>query len=426
MYTVYMYNMHTVSLICENTGSSRCTRYIRSTQSRTHTMPLPIGPAQPRSALHVYRHLLREASYLPPVCRAQIEPRIRYRFRKHRNDLAPGPRVQAARHEFRNLRAANLGSKDRMYHVMLLTFGRSGWRRRALFTELRQVEQPATSDALEQALQHSTSHGDWLEQWDTKKIILFLKSQASHSPRNSPWPKVTSTKLDPASVIPETNIWGKPFHEKVARTKEMAWWKKCAYRTLPPLPRSEWELLKQLALGKAGPEWDVPSRRTPIAPGTTAAKEKSSADAWDWEKYAIMPIRDIERHKSRRLRIYFETTSEHADSSLGGPAIGVHKYTPRFWRRLYALVWQMTPMMEKTLDGSKGGWNITWGGAPLELAPTTSAHSELFEGVDASTGFLLEGSNRKPQKKGRGNNSDGEQKKAQGRAPRPGTTANIE
>lgn len=361
--------------------------------------------------MHVYRDILREASYLPPVCRAQIEPRIKNRFRKHRHDATPGPRLQMARHEFRNLRAANLGSKDRMYRVLLFTFGRAGWRRRALFTEMRKIEQPASSDALKQALEDEPARGDWLDQWDTKKLMVFIKSQAAHNPRDTPWPKITSAKarLDPATAVPDVNAWGVPFHEKVQRTKTMTWWKRCAYRILPPLPRSEWELLKQLALGKAGPEWDMPARRT-AASATFATP--APVDDWDWEKYAVKPIRDIERPNSRRLRIYSGITSnpgENEETIRGGPAIGIHKYTLRFWRRLYGMVWQMTPMMEKTADGSQGGWKITWGGSPTILPTATSAHDAFFEGVDSSDGRLLEGSTRKEKKK-RGNSSGGGEK----------------
>ncbi|KAL1888893.1 hypothetical protein Sste5346_009277 [Sporothrix stenoceras] len=362
-------------------------------------MPPPGLVKKTYNPLHIYRSLLREASYLPPVCRAQIDPRIRVRFRRHRKDQAPEKRLRQALHGFRNLRAANLGDMGRMRRVLLLTFGRIGWRRHDLLEDLCRQTQPANSAQLEDQIRETqaASPRDWLESWNKEKILAFAKSQSSRTLHNSPRPEMTWRKLDPKSAIPPMNIWGKPFADKPARSKEMKWWKMCLNRILPPLPRGEWELLEQLATGVAGSQWNVPARRplattaTPSAPSTSSLQDASGVEpaadgdieAWDWEKYLSGPVRAVERPNSRRFRLASNPFPTPASSPYDGPAIGFHNYTPRFWRRLYREIWQLTAVMEEKAGGRAKGWQITWGGTPLRPLQPTAASLEFFEGVDS-------------------------------------------
>lgn len=100
------------------------------------------------------------------------------------------------------------------------------------------------------------------------------------------------------------------------------------------------------------------------------------------------PIRAVERPNSRLFRLSSGYDSALPGSPYDGQAIGFHNYTPRFWRRLYGEVWQLTSVMERKSGGPLNGWDTTWGGTPLRpISPSTSSF-EFFEGVD-SKGALL-------------------------------------
>ncbi|KJR84907.1 uncharacterized protein SPSK_09470 [Sporothrix schenckii 1099-18] len=367
-------------------------------------MSPPSGFKRAYNPLHVYRSLLREASYLPPVCRTRIEPRIRFRFRRHRADPNPEKRLRQALHDFRNLRAANLGDMDRMRKVMMLSFGRIGWRRHELLADLCRLKQPDNSGQLEDQLReaHATAPRDWLGTWDKGKILAFARSQAGRNLRNSPRPNFSSKRLEPRTAVPAMNIWGKPFAEKPARLKEKKWWKQCANRILPPLPRGEWELLKQLATGEAGSHWAVPSRRSSAASAVTSLQDTLPAadggiETWDWEKYLAGPVRAVERSNSRRFRLASRPFPAPLSSPFDGPAIGYHNYTPRFWRRLYGEIWQLTAVMESKAGGQASGWDITWGGTSLQPLSPTAASLEFFEGVDSKGALPLRSSGEQPK-----------------------------
>lgn len=358
----------------------------------------PLQTPVPRCALHLYRHLLRESSYLPPVCRPFISERINRRFHKHRRDADPAPSLRQAGHGLRYLRAANAGDMARMRRVLLLAFGRIGRRRRELLDRLIRKDPPADSAALQELIRAEErplgEPDDWLTKWDVGKIQTFLASQAQAGIRSSPRPDIKSTQLDPRKNIPTENIWGRPLHPRLARTKLKKAWKKLIDRVLPPVAEGEWELLRDLASGKkAGPEWEIPTRRT-LARRDDKAGSEAQGQEWHWAPYTVKPIRQVERKNSRPLKLMTGTAG--GNSSLpGSPPAKVHNYTARFWRRFYAQIWQMTATMEKKPGGE--GWNIKWGSTRLVLSPPAAGHAEFFQGV-SSDGKLL-GTPAKGQKK---------------------------
>lgn len=344
-------------------------------------MPPPLGLSGHPNPIHLYRSLLREATYLPPACRNHIEPRIRLRFRNHRRDPAPSSRLRRASHGLRYLRAANRGDLVRMRRIVMMAFGRIGWRRQELMGELRLPEQPSSSAQLAERLAEAGPVSDWLDRWNTEKLLAFAKSQSQHKLHNSPRPQVNPKRLDPAEAVPPVNSWGRPFVPKVARSKLKKWWKSLAHRVLPPLPRGEWELLRKLATGQVGAEWTAPPARAVARAGPGPVADVLSG--WDWERYATRPIRAVDRPRSRRFRVSFAADRDVPVSLYDGPAIGIHRYTPRLWRRLYAEIWQMSATMEPRTDKAGGGWTITWGGMPTQLLQPTAASLEFFEGVDS-------------------------------------------
>lgn len=351
------------------------------------------------STLHTYRHLLREASYLPPICQPYITEQIRSRFDKHKYDRPNNPetkhRIRQARHDLRFLWAANNGLLNNMKRILLLVFGRTGKRRSELIHDLVRREPPSDSDELECALtrglearRYKARDGtlkerapDWLDKWDTDKLQSFASSQSRTNPAASPRPDIKAKQVDPAKKLPEADNWGRPLAATLARSKMRKGYKALANRLLPPVAKSEWDMLRALAMGEADRSlWEMPPRRPRAIQPDGELGDAAKAKDWDWQAYATQPVRSIERGKSRSQRA---RTGEEVDGPYeqGNPR-GLHRYTPRLWRRLFGTIWEMTSVMEGS-PGKNGRPNIAWGLVQTNKdAPVAAAsHAVFFEGV---------------------------------------------
>lgn len=358
----------------------------------------------------IYRLLLREASYLPPLCQSYAKDQIRTRFRKHIYDPVDDPhtkvRVRKAQHDLRHLWAANHGMVDNMFRILMRTYGRVGKRRRDLIHNLLRPEPPADSEELAQQIEQQRrqdaedpSQGDkklppdWLDKWNTDKLLALAASQA----RQSFWsPKAELKKrADPEAAIPEKNVWDRPLPAKLKKSKLRKEYKTLIEKVMPPVGRDEWETLRLLATGEADKSlWQMPARR-PLAqspPGISheetgdaaAAEDGSSSSsrdkAWNWKAYATQAVRHIERGSSRSQK---GRTGEQGEAPYGlGAPIGMRNYDrTRLWKRLYAKIWAMTPVMEKTA-GTKTGWQVEWGRVKREVPVATLAQMDWFEGAE--------------------------------------------
>jgi hypothetical protein len=359
--------------------------------------PLVLSPADP--TLHIYRGLLREASYLPPICQPYIRQQIVSRFRRHAADQPICPqtrrRIRRAHHDLRFLYAANNGLVDNLYRVLLLVFGRIGSRRRLLIHELLRQDPPVDSEQLEAAIARDTHarsytakdgslaqrHPDWLDKWDTEKLRTLATSQARRGPAHSPRPDIRASQTNPAARLPATNIWGRPLPAVLARSKLRKEYVRLINRILPPLPSSDWQTLRALALGHADSSalCQMPPRRSHPAP---LLGDHDASTRWCWHAYATQPVRAVERASSRsqRGRNGYPVPGPHGQDA----AIGLHKYTPRLMRRLFAKVWEMTPTMEAR-PGAEGEWDITWGKVPKDVPVAAAAHGSFFEGIPKAT-----------------------------------------
>lgn len=338
----------------------------------------------PRTTLHLYRHLLREATYLPPAVKPFFWDRIRARFRLHRRDPEPHARIQKAQKDLRYLRSANAGHLLRMRRVLMMGFGRTGRRRRELINELIQKTEAreAEADKRTNSVRPEGNRGspdedvfwdDWLSHWDKAKVLALARAQASVDLPETPLP--TGKITDPHKLVPTENVWGKPLAKKLARSKLRKEYKSLVKRLLPPVEEPEWELLRSLATGQAGPEYDAPKRRT------VATSEGSSQHAWDWKDYVLKPVRAADADRSRQLR----SLSGEVDDTSPFPrsAIGVHRFTGRSWRRLYADIWRTTATMKEREN--KQSWETKWGKLEVKISGPTAPQAEFFEGI-ASTG----------------------------------------
>lgn len=293
-------------------------------------------------------------------------------------------RISKAHQDLRYLRSANAGHSHRMRRVLMMGFGRTGRRRRELISDLVQksglpgVDGTVPSD-LDKGWGVASSAGedvlwdDWLANWNRSKVLALAKTQRSIDlPEMSlPTGKIT----DPYKSVPTENIWGKPLAKKLARSKLKKEFKSLIKRLLPPVEVSEWQLLRSLANGEAGPKYDTPKRRT------VAISEGATKNSWEWKDYILKPVRAADAGKSRKLR----SLSGQVDdtSPFPRPPLGLHSFTERSWRRLYTEIWRMTPTMEK--QKNQKDWDTKWGKPELKIAGLNSPQAEFFKGI-SSTG----------------------------------------
>jgi hypothetical protein len=268
-----------------------------------------------------------------------------------------------------------------MRRVLFLAFGRIGRRRRELLDRLVRKEPPTDSAALQEMIRAEAPNepDDWLAKWDVKKLQAFLVAQAQSGMRSSPRPILKATQTDPAKQVPTENAFGLPLHPKPARTKLKKAWKRIIDRVLPPVTEGEWTLLRDLASGKVtGPEWEIPARR-PVAGPKNETAGRLKQQPWDWIPYVVKPIRYVERTNARPRKLMAETAADANGSLPGSQPAKLHNYTARFWRRLYAQVWQLTATMKKKPSGE--GWDVKWGSTRLSLSAPAAVHGEFFQGV---------------------------------------------
>ncbi|PHH79796.1 hypothetical protein CDD80_3789 [Ophiocordyceps camponoti-rufipedis] len=335
-------------------------------------MPVPWSPV-PASLppLSLYRHILREVSYLPPSFRANIADAIRHRFHENR---AHGPlvntRLARGRKVLRALRAANSGDTSVMTKLVYLGFGRTGFMRRRLLSEFVKHQGPSDSKTLDALLdkgeapksdaQETVEHkrkpkNDFFVRWDQPKLFQLLKSQRQQqgsAKLATSWPTSPLKSIDQDQFVPEKTIWGKPPSEILLRAKRAKWWKLTAAKMLPPLGRGEWELLGQLSEGAQDSEkWAVPQRRR-VAQTVQSTDEPAP---WDWRAHASTTVDKIERPKS----LYNQRRSGQRHKGPYELRQRKDKIPARWFRRHYIRTWLSTPNISQNANTLR--YSISWG-----------------------------------------------------------------
>jgi hypothetical protein len=354
-------------------------------------MSRPLRIPKPETPLQLYRHLLREASYLPPIARPFVEERIKTRIRDSRKDEPDRneKHIRQGHHDLRLLRAANFGDMVRMRRVLLHAFGRLGRRRRELMTSVLHRDIPNNTEELQTyaaeaaALVAQGRKLDWLDMWDVDKLRTFARSQVQAGLVNSPKATITAAQTSPDKIIPKENAWGRPLAPKLARTKLKNVWKAVADKTLPPLPKEEWEKLRDIATGQAD-EGLLPPPRRPVA---QSMHQDEKEVEWDWKSYATKPVAIVDRPANRRNKLLTGAVDDNTPTGDPEP-INCHNYTPRTLRRLLSGIWQLTATMGKKPGGR--GWDIVWGKEDFQPAPAGAGAMEFFRDFP------------EPERKGRG------------------------
>ena len=346
----------------------------------------------PSKPLHLYRHLLREATYLPPLCRPWIASRIQARFLDCRYEKDAKPHVKEAHHWLRYLRSANAGHVERLRQICYLVTGRVGKRRRQLANTFLTKTPPANTADLENTdlkvdpdAYIEGREPDWLDNWSEEKLQAVAKSQVVQQDRGKGnWPQTMRRSLDPKRTLPTENSFGRPFPKRVARNKLKRHYASILHQLLPPLPQGEWDRLKDLANGRAtGPEdFKMASRRTlaqPVLPEANEEEAGAKDEDWDWTQYATRPARKIERKSSREMKSL--TGALDQDPRGQGRPIGVRTLGSRVLRRgIYSRIFECSASMTEVPESGK--WKVQWGSSDIRLSKPAAAELRFFEGVD--------------------------------------------
>lgn len=221
------------------------------------------------NALHLYRALLRECTYLPDSqARIYLRNHVIRSYRKYlpRNHnwrtKIPLSRQVTLLHRGRKglsiLRRANEGYLKPLQNILFWTYGRKGKRRRELMNKLMVEEVPRDHKAVEALSGKERYTRDWMP---PSMVVALLRSQAGNGD-NLDRVVTGSQNLRPAPGIPEQNTWGRQMPEKRVKNLMRRWYARQVGRLLPPLPQPELERLQALSDGKIGKnEGPLPRRR---------------------------------------------------------------------------------------------------------------------------------------------------------------------
>ncbi|KAI0450050.1 hypothetical protein F5B21DRAFT_448341 [Xylaria acuta] len=363
---------------------------------------MPLQIPHPDTPLHLYRHLLRESTYLPALCRPWIASRIQQRFRDCRHRNPPERYVKQAHSSLQHLRSANAGHVGRLERLCFMATGRVGKRRRILATSQLSHRPPADTAELERSRVETTlespptpgapdagdaggaadaaaaaprSH-DWLDNWSVDMVAALARSQFTQQAKD--WPQTMRRTLDPKYIVEGRNSFGRPYSSRLLRNKLKRHWAAVLNQLMPPLPQGEWDHLASLVRGEANvDELMIPPRR-PVARSAQDSAFGSASEQWDWSQHVLKPARVVERGSSRRRKTL--TGREDQDPRGPGRPIGVRVITPRKLQRIYGRVWNMSPVVKKNPENQK--WSVSWGEHEQKISTPSTSDLVFFQGVD--------------------------------------------
>jgi hypothetical protein len=365
----------------------------------------------PAELRHVYRALLRAATYLPDsVARVYIHNHIVQRFRAVADKAAlqtnegvlpdnllaryhGSKHIASLRREANKLERAGLGGGTELKSVIMHTYGRVGRRRRELLKELLQPEDGIlTQDPAFLAKLKASSPADIPIRYPPhSKFGTLLKYQSQHTPGNAKEHAIRSIK----PKIDKENMWGRPMPLKRVANAKKRWWAETLDRILPPIPMHEWNHLRDLATG-AIPIEEVPKRRSRPASSVRLEGEENDKRLLS---YFTVPIQ-LQKGDLDKVTIADDGVSFWSKT---GPLVKVshhsqYTHTARYMRRFYANIWLLTPTMWKNPDSQT--WNIKYGADVSafysgRITAASPMDEELFDGAkDARVVKLVKASGR--------------------------------
>ncbi|KAI1002441.1 hypothetical protein K3495_g5758 [Podosphaera aphanis] len=360
------------------------------------------------NARSIYRNLLRAASYLPDLfARAYLHKEIVSQFKRaekkviggsiHYNkelprefppfrllsyDTTTHEKIVKAQKKLRILTGATLGDSKCLEKVLMLAHGRSGRRKRELIKSLIEDDPsnlPQDTAALAAIL--NVDHKKLRVEANFKagpKFKAFLQSQHDNQSK-----EVRGTIKDLQPKIPKENIWGRSLPLKRVENIKERWWATVLNKLLPPIPRDEFERLRNLSRGQA-PLDQPPRRRKPAKPLNREDKND------EWINVLKSPLREInEAHVNLIKRtpsgLVMENNKNLAQATARRLPSKKIIGCKRSMRRLYGKIWALTSYMAK--NKSTGKWTIQWGlGSSKFLAGQVNKPRKidlaLFSGIE--------------------------------------------
>lgn len=314
------------------------------------------------TGLHLFRHLLRAASYLPDdFAQLYIRNYIRHQFKRAKKPSKHTPaRLKNARSSLNTLQRAADGEIKSLTKVLHRAYGRSGRRRRELVDDLLRADAKSTPENGTTTESITAENVIKEGKWDLPRPVLnmFMRSQAAnHAPGND---RPVIRHFEPQ--ISQT-IWGRPMPLKRQRNIVKKFWASTQDKLLPPLPELEWNRLRDLATGV------IPFNRPPPRRPRAGAPGERSESLLSAVTLLKQPIRASHRPK-KDLRV----------QERGG-----HTIDARFMRRIWASVWSQSPLM--TYNGETMEWTIVWGGSRSAASQGMAGSAgrrdlELFAGMN--------------------------------------------
>lgn len=327
--------------------------------------------------LDIYRRLLRAITYLPDsYARIYLHNDVVGRFREHRPGSGPAHitlnRVKKARQSASCLERAGHGNLEDLKKVLMHTHGRAGGRRRGLIKDLLRPDEsvlPKDDAAVKELIENPKSE-EVLVRKPNPKVTFFIESQRRNHPKDSVKSKIRQLE------IPKKTIWDRAPTQKLQDSKWRAWWGQTLDKLLPPVPQHEWDHLRDLALGKE-PLEEYPKRRSRPVEKKDGREDMAYRYLQLKLKTEAAEINGATFDPERGLEVQTKSREEVLDESRE-----ISPTRPR--RRLYALIWSLTPTMSQ--DEATKQWTVTWGsgksliGAGTVTQPSAS-DMELFEGM---------------------------------------------
>lgn len=330
--------------------------------------------------IHLYRSLLREASYLPlPSCRNYIKDFIKQSFRRHHHPpkrdrqqtLFPSlDALLPATHKFSNgsiltlqrqtallkrgrqlhsvLVQANRGDIKRFEKIICMTYGRTGRRRYELLHGFNSPipgprEPPPEDRAPEPRDAKRSPH--WKPPIQMEALLVSQAREQSLIPRSKK-PRIKTA----LSSKNKTDIWGKPISTKRRTNKLHEWYLQNTRGVLPPLPAREYAELLDLVTGESRLPL-IPTRR-PVASSSSEPQDADQDRSINETSHLL-----LSGPQGRQDRLS-SSSDPGSGSGFGGHPNARARFRPRFLkRRLARAALQQTPLAHAT---EKSPWGITF------------------------------------------------------------------
>lgn len=363
---------------------------------------------------HLLRALLRQSSYLPDAtARNYFHGYIIDRYRSY-HPRPPRPsnspvltpdRRRSLHKEARKgllfLKRANDGHPTHLFRVLAMAYGRTGKKRHELLksvvssSSFEHGSSPMDEKALAQlSEQIKKTHSNLNEekhlsthQRSASRNVSMLgpRLQALVVAQRDKRSNAVTSKIATEPSIPKTNKWGRSMPQCRVANMKSRWYVDVLTKVMPPLPESDWNMLRDLALGRVPWEGTL-RRRTP--PAQNGAQECSCDGSQPTNIGGISP------HFGASSVLENQEMIKMQNRKLLGSH--PHTITPRYMRRLRGRVFSQCPVMNWNAERRR--WNVIWGdlqkSQEVSLGHPGRMNMDMFEGVDEAGNVISWGRTR--------------------------------